>query len=83
MWNSRIISFFSGSQLHDFDVRVGENIHNMELCGHFTGAAHTGQRIAIWCPHNTVGRYVQVQIVSGTGSVMSPAEILVWGVHVN
>ena len=46
----------------------------MELCGHFTGAANTGQRIVIWYPYNTVGRYVQVQIVSGRGSVMSPAE---------
>ena len=80
---SIVISFFSGSQLLDFDFLIGDNIHDMELCGHFKGAANTGQRIAIWCPHNTVGRYVQVQIVSGSGNVMSPGKILVWGVYVN
>nr|XP_022301099.1 uncharacterized protein LOC111109310 [Crassostrea virginica] len=72
-----------GHQLHDFDARVGDTIHHMHLCGHFTGVAYNGQRIAIWCPHNTVGGYVQVQIVAGSASVLSPAEILVWGVHMN
>lgn len=71
-----------GNQLHDFDVKVGENIHDMEFCGHFTGHAFTGQRIATFCPHNTMGRYVQLQIVSGNSNVLTPAEVLVWGVHV-
>lgn len=39
-----------GNQLHDVDMRVGETIHNMEFCGHFTGHASTGQRIAVFCP---------------------------------
>ena len=78
--NLVFFNFFSGSQLHDFDVSVRDNFHKT-MCGHFTGAANTGQRIVFWCPHNTVGRYVHVQIVSGTESVLSPAEILVWGVH--
>lgn len=71
-----------GNQLHDVDIRVGETIHNMEFCGHFTGHASTGQRIAVFCPSNTTGRYVQLQIVAGNSNYMSPAEILVWGVHV-
>nr|XP_022301119.1 pentraxin fusion protein-like [Crassostrea virginica] len=68
-----------GHQLHDFDARVGDTIYDMHLCGHFTGVASNAQRIAIWCLHNTVGGYVQVQIVAGSTSVLSPAEILVWG----
>uniref|UniRef100_K1QL50 Zinc finger MYM-type protein 3 n=1 Tax=Magallana gigas TaxID=29159 RepID=K1QL50_MAGGI len=39
-----------GNQLQDFDITVGENIHDMHFCGHFTGHASTGQRIAVW--HN-------------------------------
>lgn len=54
----------------------------MHFCGHFTGHASTGQRIAVFCPHNTVGRFVQLQIVSGNANVLTPAEVLVWGVHV-
>lgn len=46
------------------------------------GHASTGQRIAVFCPSNTTGRYVQIQIVAGNSNYMSPAEILVWGVHV-
>lgn len=80
----RLIEVFArsgccGNQLHDFDIRVGENIHDMIFCGHFTGHAFTGQRIATFCPHNTVGRYVQLQIVSGNVNVLTPAEVLVWG----
>ncbi|XP_062580859.1 uncharacterized protein LOC134242755 [Saccostrea cucullata] len=66
-------------QLHDFDVRVGKSIYDMDLCGHFTGSTNVGQRIGIWCPSNTVGRYVQLQIVMGWTNVLSPAEVLVWG----
>lgn len=72
-----------GNQLHDVDIRVGETIYDMEFCGHFTGHASTGQRIAVFCPSNTTGRYVQLQIVAGNSNFMSPAEVLVWGVHVN
>lgn len=72
-----------GNQSHDVAIRVGETIHNMEFCGHFTGHASTGQRIAVFCPSNTTGRYVQLQIVAGNSNFMSPAEVLVWGVHVN
>lgn len=73
-----------GNQLHDVAIRVGETILNMhmEFCGHFTGHASTGQRIAVFCPSNTTGRYVQLQIVAGNSNFMSPAEVLVWGVHV-
>lgn len=54
----------------------------MEFCGHFTEHASTGQRVAVFCPHKTMGRYVQLQIVSGSSNVMAPAEVLVWGVRV-
>lgn len=73
---------FSGDYLHDVEFRVGETIHDMEFCGHFTGHASTGQRVAVFCPHKTMGRYVQLQIVSGSSNVMAPAEVLVWGVRV-
>lgn len=70
-----------GDQLHDVDFTVGENIHDMHFCGHFTGHASTGQRITVFCPHNTVGRYVQLQTVNGNSNVLTPAEVLVWGVR--
>uniref|UniRef100_A0A8W8M0C3 Fucolectin tachylectin-4 pentraxin-1 domain-containing protein n=2 Tax=Magallana TaxID=2171616 RepID=A0A8W8M0C3_MAGGI len=71
-----------GNQLHDFDIKVGENIQDMHFCGHFTGHAFKGQRIATFCPHNTVGRYVELQIVNGNFNYLTPAEVLVWGVLV-
>lgn len=71
-----------GNQLHDVEFKVGKTIHHMEFCGHFTGHAFTGQRIAVYCPHKTVGRYVQLQTVSGSSNVLTPAEVLVWGVRV-
>lgn len=80
---NRYFCTFSGYQLHDVDFRVGMKIHKMHLCGHFTGHASTGQRIVVFCPSNTTGRYVQLQIVAGNSNLMSPAEVLVWGVHVN
>ncbi|XP_062570122.1 uncharacterized protein LOC134232192 [Saccostrea cucullata] len=66
-------------QLHDFDVKVGQNTHTMHLCGHYTGYAKLGERIAMWCPADTVGRYVKIQITSGVSNVLTPAEVLVWG----
>lgn len=72
----------SGNQLHDVEFKVGKTIHHMEFCGHFTGHAFTGQRIAVYCPHKTVGRYVQLQTVSGSSNVLTLAEVLVWGVRV-
>lgn len=54
----------------------------MEFCGHFTGHAFTGQRVAVYCPHKTVGRYVELKIVRGSVNQMTPAEVLVWGVRV-
>eukprot|EP00105_Crassostrea_gigas_P013600 XP_011429960.1 PREDICTED: fucolectin-like [Crassostrea gigas] len=72
-----------GTQLHDVDFKVGENIHDMYRCGHYTGPTVKGQRIAVFCPHNTIGRYVQIQITKGHTNHLSPAEVLVWGVKVN
>uniref|UniRef100_A0A8W8LZM6 Fucolectin tachylectin-4 pentraxin-1 domain-containing protein n=2 Tax=Magallana gigas TaxID=29159 RepID=A0A8W8LZM6_MAGGI len=71
-----------GYQLHDVDFRVGMKIHKMHLCGHFTGHASTGQRIVVFCPSNTTGRYVQLQIVAGNSNYLTSAEVLVWGKHV-
>uniref|UniRef100_A0A8W8M092 Uncharacterized protein n=1 Tax=Magallana gigas TaxID=29159 RepID=A0A8W8M092_MAGGI len=69
-------------QLHDLDVKVEDTINDMHLCGHFTGHTNLGGRVAVWCPHNTRGRYVQIQIVAGNLNSLTPAEVLVWGVHV-
>lgn len=80
--NAFFTAFTSGSQIHDLDVRVGSNRHNMKLCGHFTGHASLGQRIAFWCPSKTTGRYVKLQIMAGHVNRLSPAEVLVWGLHV-
>lgn len=77
-----ILCSFSGNQLHDVEFKVGETIHHMDFCGHFTGHAFTGQRIAVYCPHKTIGRYVQLKIVRGNVNQMTPAEVLVWGVRV-
>lgn len=82
MHENRIL--FLGNQLHDVDFKVSKNIDEMmDFCGHFTGHASTGQRIAMFCPYNTTGRYVQLQIVAGNSNVLTPAEVLVWGVRVN
>lgn len=79
---NRYFGTFSGYQLHEVDFRVGMKIHKMHLCGHFTGHASTGQRIVVFCPSNTTGRYVQLQIVAGYSNYLTPAEVLVWGKHV-
>lgn len=82
MHENRIL--FLGNQLHDVDFKVSKNIDEMmDFCGHFTGHASTDQRIAMFCPYNTTGRYVQLQIVAGNSNVLTPAEVLVWGVRVN
>lgn len=74
--------FFSSNQLHDIDFTVGKNIHNMHFCGHVTGHTSTGQGIAVFCPHNTVGRHAELQTVSGSSNVLTPADVLAWGVRV-
>ncbi|XP_052676765.1 pentraxin fusion protein-like [Crassostrea angulata] len=71
-----------GNQIHDLDVRVGSDPRNMKLCGHFTGHASNGQRIAFWCPYNTKGQYVKLQIMAEQVNRLSPAEVLVWGLQV-
>lgn len=81
--NAYFTAFTSGNQIHDLDVGVGSGPRNMELCGHFTGHASNGQRIAFWCPSNTKGRYVKLQIMAGNSNYLSPAEVLVWGLHVD
>lgn len=80
--NAYFTAFTSGYQIHDLDVRVGSDPHNMKLCGHFTGQASNGQRIAFWCPFNTKGRYVKLQIMAGQVNALTPAEVLVWGLQV-
>nr|XP_034306116.1 fucolectin-7-like [Crassostrea gigas] len=72
------------NQLHDVDFKVGGSIHHMHRCGHYTGPTTAkGQRIAVFCPRNTIGRYVQIQITKGPSNYLTPAEVLVWGVKVN
>ncbi|XP_062595648.1 fucolectin-1-like [Saccostrea cucullata] len=67
-------------RLHDVDIRVGNDLHDMHLCGHFTGScSRSGERIAVFCPFNTFGRYVQIQIVEGWNNYLSVAEVIVWG----
>lgn len=80
--NAYFTAFTSGDQIHDLDVRVGSDPRNMKLCGHFTGHASTGQRIAFWCPYNTKGQYVKLQIMAEQVNQLSPAEVLVWGLQV-
>lgn len=77
-----LLFLLTEDQLHDLDVNVGDTINDMHLCGHFTGHTNIGGRVAVWCPHNTRGRYVQIQIVAGNLNSLTPAEVLVWGVHV-
>lgn len=49
-------------------------------CGHFTGPVRTtGQQVSVWCPYETKGRYVKIQIIKGTNNALTPAEVLVWG----
>ena len=75
--------FCAAKQLHDIDVKVGNFTRRMRMCGHFSGdTGLIGGRMAVFCPTPTVGRYVQIQIVKGDNNVMSPAEIVVWGVRV-
>lgn len=53
----------------------------MQGCGHYTGPTTAmGQRIAVFCPQDTIGRIVQIQIVKGNSNYLSAAEVLVWGV---
>ncbi|XP_062595638.1 fucolectin-like [Saccostrea cucullata] len=67
-------------RLHDVDIRVGNDLHAMHLCGHFTGpSTRGGERIAVFCPYNTFGRYVEIQIVEGWNNYLSVAEVIVWG----
>ncbi|XP_061186475.1 fucolectin-like [Saccostrea echinata] len=67
-------------RLHDVDIRVGNDLHDMHLCGHFTGSCtRSGERIAVFCPFNTFGRYVKIQIMEGWNNYLSVAEVLVWG----
>ncbi|XP_062567282.1 fucolectin-like [Saccostrea cucullata] len=70
-----------GGRLHDVDVRVGKtaNFNDMVLCGHFHGPAHVGEKFSVWCPSETVGRYVQIQAVGGSETYLDPAEVAVWG----
>lgn len=72
---------FTVGQLHDVDFKVGDDIHDMQGCGHYTGPTTAmGQRIAVFCPQDTIGRIVQIQIVKGNSNYLSAAEVLVWGV---
>lgn len=82
LFKTYICSYFSGYQIHDLDIKVGEKTYDMTLCGHFTGPASTGQRIAVFCPYKTVGRYVEIKIVGGNSNILSPGEIIVWGLRV-
>lgn len=54
----------------------------MHFCGHVTGHTSTSQGIAVFCPHNTVGRHAELQTVSGSSNVLTPADVLAWGVRV-
>ena len=73
---------FAAKHLHDIDVKVGNSPRRMRMCGHVSGYAGLGGRMAVFCPTPTVGRYVQIQIVKGASNYLSPAEVLVWGERV-
>ncbi|XP_062599430.1 fucolectin-like [Saccostrea cucullata] len=67
-------------RLHDLDIKVGNDLHEMHLCGHFSGSCtRAGERITVFCPFNTAGRYVEIRIVEGWNNILSVAEVLVWG----
>ncbi|XP_061187403.1 fucolectin-like [Saccostrea echinata] len=68
-----------GGRLHDVDVKVGKRPYLMGFCGHFSGPTKIGQKFSVWCPSNTIGRYVEIQIVGGSENVLDPAEVVVWG----
>lgn len=55
----------------------------VDFCGQFTVHASTGQQVAIFCPYNNTEQYVQLQIMAANSNVLTPAEVLVWGVCVN
>ncbi|XP_022300963.2 fucolectin-like [Crassostrea virginica] len=69
-----------GKQLHNFDVKFGKHKHDLRRCGHYSRETHAGQRVAFWCPGNSVGRYVLIRIAGGRPSYLSVAEVLVWGI---
>ncbi|XP_048766761.2 uncharacterized protein LOC130046330 [Ostrea edulis] len=69
-----------GARFHDAEVTVGESLDNLQFCGHYSGPARNGERIAIWCPSHTIARFVKIQMVKGRGSILHVAEVLIWGV---
>ncbi|XP_056013660.1 uncharacterized protein LOC125675409 [Ostrea edulis] len=69
-----------GSKFHDAEVTVGKSLDNLQFCGHYSGSARNGERIAMWCPPQTFARFVKIQIVKGTRNILHVAEVLIWGV---
>lgn len=75
-------NFLSEDRLHDFEFKVGSSPDHMRSCGRYTGSTKLGQRIAVFCPANTLGQFVQLQIVEGEKNKMTPAEVLVWSADI-
>lgn len=71
--------FLSAGRLHDVDFIVWSCPDHLHSCGRYIGPAKTGERIVVFCPKNTVGHFVQLQIVKGEKNEISPVEVRVWG----
>ncbi|XP_052695116.1 uncharacterized protein LOC128173466 [Crassostrea angulata] len=66
-------------RLHDVEFTVWSCPNRLHSCGRYIGPAKTGERIVVFCPKNTVGEFVQLQIVEGEKNEISPMEVRVWG----
>lgn len=61
-----MLFLLAGDHLHNLEVNVGETTDDMHLCGHFTVHTNIGGPVAVLCPHNTKGWYVQITYWSWT-----------------
>ncbi|KAK3108446.1 hypothetical protein FSP39_008137 [Pinctada imbricata] len=67
-------------RLHDVEVTVaGPNKEFNMICGTFEGPGTASQIVVIECPHGMKGRYVKLQIVEGTGNILTLCEVKVIG----
>lgn len=55
------------NRLHDVQINIRNN-GTEASCGFYKGPADTGDRISVYCVSGTVGRYVQLTILSHVGN---------------
>lgn len=60
-------TFHIGNRLHDVQINIRNN-GTEASCGFYKGPADTGDRISVYCVSGTVGRYVQLTILSHVGN---------------